>query len=245
MKENFCLRPTSNFMEIANLSSMQEVQRRIHEDGCNEDTESYQEYLQKMERMFPNLPKETQQAFCHIKKTIVLQGGGVPFGGSAFLSLDYKDLKYEDENLIEMNANGFVMFLDGESRFDGNETIEQIENRIANDYFGNDTRENPPIGDFPSISYVNDSSRSTLYATVVHEVGHFLDYANKVNIDVNFNTYSDEWSGISFDYLFDDEQDQYIFKLKDPELLSRAELPYPLDDPLNVFLKLMYMCRHP
>jgi hypothetical protein len=147
---------------------------------CLENTKVYAE---KIYNLYDSLPDHSKEAFCYIKKIFIVPGD-VDFGGRASTSFDSNTVVDNQRNLgaIGYKQNGFILELSKKFRFDRNESVVDYANRVMQGPFEVDLSSGEARHpNMPFYKYENDDMRSELYGTIVHEIGHFLDYSQNVN----------------------------------------------------------------
>jgi hypothetical protein len=156
------------------------------------------EYAFKIDEIFESLPEHTRTGLCHIRKIFIVPGE-TPFRGASLESLDYEKATILDEtgDLI-VPKNGFVLWLSKKFRFDQNISATEYQNKLFQQFF----RENFEMGQSPTYIYQNDQPRSSLYNTLVHEVGHFLDFAHEaagiISYHFDGSTSTTKWDQLSW-----------------------------------------------
>jgi len=139
-------------------------------------------YAKELYDLFPSLPEHSQKAFCHIKKIFIVPGD-VDFGGKAQEHYDLKNIKFRinkhGKKEFGLKTDGFILSLSKLYRFDIKETAEEFANRGLQQSFGVNVRKNGLHPYFPKIKIKSKTTLSSLYTTLVHETGHFLDYSKE------------------------------------------------------------------
>lgn len=160
-----------------------EFYKKRQNPDCTDDSEKYGEILLEV---YSRLPEHSKSAFCVIKKILVFPADA-PFGGMAsrYLSTDENDYVfepnvYEGINRFKMKILGYVLSLNL-SRFESGETEEQYLTRTFTNPFVERSEVGQHVASLPTVTHGTEPYEfSSLLHTVIHEVGHFLDYANDV-----------------------------------------------------------------
>lgn len=233
LKANTCL--VNQEYNPAEEASVVEKIKGLQNQTCRENTS---EYSKKLVEIYKTLPEHTKEAFCYIKKIYIVPGD-VPYGGAAQLSYDLSQTEFtknaDGQEMIGLRPDGFILLLSKKYRFDIQETSAEYSSRILQQNFGINVREN---GLDPALPYVKIESYdasftpSSLYGTLVHEIGHFLDFSNQHthtwnHISSSMSIESSSWSRLSW---YMDSSSDWPFPNVSLDLLER---PYKQDSATN------------
>lgn len=231
MQKNICLVDENFLYELyENSTTFEEYQTTLRDYPCLENDEKYRQTLVEE---YIQLPLLTRDAFCHIRKTIIVPEF-VQFGGIALLSYDINRPVAKTGDSITYPSNGFVMLLSELHRFKTQETTEEYHNRIVQQYFGHDVQNNGLIADFPQMVYHNDEMRSSLNATIIHEVGHFLDYAHNISFGYSFENPYTNWSLLSFESYVNESEETPKVEFY-PLVSTTLNYPMDIENKISVF----------
>jgi hypothetical protein len=162
----------------------------FYEDLANEMkqeclTES-SKYAKKLEKIFNDLPEHPKNAFCDIRKIFIVPGE-VDYGGGAKQLYRASPSSFNSD-MLNIETDGYLLYLSKDYRFDNNESEEEYATRILKSNLNN----NEDINTLQVVRTGTNKKYSSLYITIIHEIGHFIDFKNSITgqtyYDVESNT---------------------------------------------------------
>ena len=178
-----------------------------HNQKCLEGTKPF---AQELFDLYPTLPRHTQKAFCFIKKIFIVPGE-TSYGGRATMAYDWENPQFKKDEIqgemIGYQPIGFTMELSKEGRFDVRESSVEYQNRILQYFFGINTKNGDKPAEFlPEFTFVGEKQYSSLYYTLVHEIGHFFDFTSDISFNPVFNSpegapEQTDWFNLSWNYV--------------------------------------------
>ena len=234
VRTNTCL-IEKEYVYDETLTSMENFKKEVSVE-CLAGSEKYADLL---EEVFEKLPAHTQMAFCHIKKIFIVPGE-TNYGGFGQLSYDTQNVEIvTDANGIAQEAhdpNGFLLYISKKYRFDNDETYTDFLNRNYHLDFGIDTKTEGYSDALPIWTYRGGSEEpSSLYNTILHEVGHFVEFAGEfTRVQWEFNPVVaeyemslPEWTRYSWEIVAENGADAKLVP-KLPEILKKTSSGFSL-----------------
>jgi len=179
-----------NLTYIDDISELDVVNhfRRVQNPECADDSHIYGKILKDL---YEKLPNHSKSAFCVIKKIIVAPKE-TDFRGRAtrFVDIDagnYSMVFDRDFNYVVLKANvlGYVLNLNIDL-FLTEETEEEAQTLKFGIPFFKDLVTLEKSNDLPRVVISGPSYKySSLKKTVIHEIGHFLDFSNGVTSGIS------------------------------------------------------------
>lgn len=176
---------------------------------CAEDSNKYGKILLDV---YSNLPEHSKTAFCSIKRILIMPEEA-NYGGAAskYISTNDEDYSieselYNDYNMFKSKVLGYILRINI-TRFNSGETRKDYLTRMYSMPFEVRGTLGKPVESLPIV--VIDSKPykyDNLLATIIHEMGHFLDFSNNVTFEVSiqgdFHIDYSKFNFFSHDYPF-------------------------------------------
>jgi hypothetical protein len=200
-------------------------------------------YAKKILELYDSLPKPAQSAFCYIKKIFIVSGD-VSYGAKALSAYDLRNLIYDKNkpDKVGLRQNGFILEISQKHRLENYERIDEMFNRHNHRRFGiklsKASKYHPAI---PKAKYKGDDMRSSLYYSVIHEIGHFLEDSTSSAVSHNYKdkilTITSNWTTQDWDAEWNPKWNFPKFSIKKYSLLAKDKNEVASAD--NVFTTLL------
>lgn len=136
-------------------------------------------YISELIKVHDDLPSPVQKIFCQIKK-IYIETDMKP---TAYTDIYYKDIGYHpfNANSKKLRPEGFMLGLNQKRIFEQGLSASQwmTFGNYLTFGLGRTTTINPNLPEF-DYYFGGFKSNNLLFIAVVHEMGHMIDYANKI-----------------------------------------------------------------
>jgi hypothetical protein len=190
---------SSVFQWDSNQTDLENLNRRQNLE-CIGDSSIY---LNDITEVFNELPAQAKNAFCYIERIYIIHGE-TRFGGQASWAFEQTG-EIDDEGYVEVRHKGFILWLSKKYRFDLKESNAEFMTRSLQQYsFQVDVFNDGLDPRLPVWHQTDGPHESSLYTTILHEIGHFIDFAlnltsSTIRIDQNGNHIREnEWAKFSW-----------------------------------------------